>query len=168
MIQGPGRTVESQHTFETDMADLTKLWKEHGRTGKPYIMAGIGGQITTDRSQAGSAIVKGIVPEGPEGQFIREGAARPERMEEGVERPYVSTFNQFHVDTIVEEVRRADAAGVDMIIFNLPSYRFGDLDNKSMQLQQMEIFAEHVLPKIPKDRKPTEMDFDGKTVTPWT
>ncbi len=166
VIQGPGRPVESQRTFESDMADLTKLWKEHGRTGKPYIMAGIGGQITADRSLAGNAIVKGIVPEGPAGDFIREGAARPDRMPEGQERAYVSTFNQVHVDTYLEDVRRAEAAGVDMVIFNLPSYRFGGLDNQAMQLQQMEILAEHVLPKIPRDKKPVEMDFDGKRIMP--
>jgi alkanesulfonate monooxygenase SsuD/methylene tetrahydromethanopterin reductase-like flavin-dependent oxidoreductase (luciferase family) len=168
VIQGPGRTVESQRTFETDMTDLNKLWKEHGRTGKPYVMANVRGHITTDSSQVGNNVVKGIVPVGPEGQFIREGATRPDRMEEGVERPYVSTFNLIHVDTMVEDIRRADAAGVDMVIVNLPSYRFGELDNKSLQLQQMEIFAEHVLPKVSRDNKSIEMDYDGKRHTVLT
>ncbi|MSQ22122.1 MAG: LLM class flavin-dependent oxidoreductase [Dehalococcoidia bacterium] len=163
VIQGPGRNLESQHTFDSDMTDLTKLWKEHGRIGKPYIMAGIGGHITTDRSQVGQDVVKGVTPD----VVPAVGIGTSGRVEAGQERAYVSTFRLIHVDTMIEDVRRADAGGVDMAIFNLPSYRFGGLDNQSLQLQQMEVFAEHVMPKIPRDKKPIEMDFDGKKATPF-
>jgi len=162
MIQGPGRTAESQRAFESDMADLTKLWKEHGRSGKPYIMAGARGHLTTDRKQVGQDVVKGITPE----TLPSTGIGTSGRVQEGEERAYVSTYPVTYVSQMVEDLHRLESAGVDMVIVWLPSYRYGGLDNMGVQLQQMEIFAEHVLPKVHRDKKPIEMDFDGKLCTP--
>ena len=162
-IGAPGRDAESQRSFASDMADLNKLWKEHGRSGKPYLMAMERGHLTTQRGQAGQDVVMGVAPEGERARGTDTGV----RMQAGEERAYVSTYPLTHVDETVANLRRLDAAGVDMAIVWLPSYRYGGLDNQGLQLQQMEILAEHVLPKIPRDKKPIEMDYDGKRVTPF-
>ena len=162
-IQGPGRELESQRAFDSDMADLNKLWKENGRAGKPFQMAFIRGHLTTDRSQMGKGVVKGIAPEG---QTLTPGVPLPERMPEGQERPYVSTYTVMHVDEMVADLRRLESVGTDLAIVWLPSYRYGGLDNMGLQLQQMEVFAEHVLPKVNRDKKPMQMDYDGKLYTP--
>ena len=163
MIQGPGADVESQRAFESDMADLNQLWKQHGRSGKPYIMSMARGHLTSDRGQVGQNVVKGVTPGG-------EQATGPvvatERVQEGQERAYVSTYSLIHVDEMVQDLRRLDDFGVDMAIVWLPSYKYGNLDNHGLQLQQMEVFAEHVLPKVSRDKKPIEMDFAGKLHVP--
>ena len=71
-----------------------------------------------------------------------------------------------HVDDYVQQLRTMADQGVDMAVVWLPSYRFGSLDNQQMQLQQMELLAEHVLPKIPKDKSKIEFDFGGKLESP--
>ncbi len=165
-IQAPGRTVESQRAFDSDMADLNKLWKENGRAGKPFQMAVIRGHLTTDRSQLDKGVVKGIEAEGAK-TVVGDNAQTSGRLAEGQERSYVSTYNMTHVDDMAEDFRRLESLGVDLAIVWLPCYRYGDLDNQGLQLQQMELFAEHVLPKINRDKKPVEMDYDGKLHTPF-
>jgi alkanesulfonate monooxygenase SsuD/methylene tetrahydromethanopterin reductase-like flavin-dependent oxidoreductase (luciferase family) len=161
-IGGPGRSYESQKAFESDMEDLNRLWKENGRSGKPYLMSFLRAHLTTDRNEAGESISKGVVPEG---QTRPEG--RVERMPEGEERVYISTYNLTHVDDLVEDLRRQEAAGIDMAIVWLPSYGYRNMSNQELQLQQMDIFAEHVLPKVNRDSKRIEMDFAGKQVAPF-
>ncbi len=167
IVQGPGRTVESQKSFESDMTDLNKLWKENGRAGKPFQMAFIRGHLTTDWSQLDKGVVKGIAAEGPQTVVGGEGSEAPGRLAEGQERSYVSTYTMTHVDQMVEDLRRLENAGTELAIVWLPSYRYGGLDNMGLQLQQMELLAEHVLPKVNKDKKPMEMDYDGKLYTPF-
>ncbi|MDO8749776.1 MAG: LLM class flavin-dependent oxidoreductase [Dehalococcoidia bacterium] len=145
--------------LDQDWAKINTLWKANGRQGKPYLMVQMGGQFTTDREQAGGSVVKGLATEqaivGTEG-----------RIEAGGERAYVSTFPISHVSEVVKQLRSYEELGVDMVLINVPSYRFGTLDNLGMQLQQMDLLAEHVLPKITRDKKPIEMDYDGKRFTP--
>ncbi len=160
-LQSPGRTAESQRAFESDMDDLNKLWKENGRSGKPFQMAVTKGHLTTDRSQIGAAVLKGVMADGSRPPIEGRGDL-PERMPEGQERPYVSRYPLTHVSEMVEDLRRLESVGTDLAIVWLPSYRYGELDNLGLQLQQMEILAEHVLPKVHRDKKPIEMDFDGK------
>ena len=160
-LQSPGQTVESQRTFESDMDDLNKLWKENGRSGKPFQMAVTKGHLTTDRSQKSAAVLKGVMADGSRPPVEGRGEL-PERMPEGQERPYVSRYPLTHVSQMVEDLRRLESVGTDLAIVWLPSYRYGELDNLGLQLQQMEILAEHVLPKVNRDKKPIEMDFDGK------
>jgi len=165
-IQGPGRTVESQRAFESDMADLNKLWSEYGRAGKPYQMAFIRGHLTTDWSDLDKGVVKGLAAEGPQ-TVVTDSSQAPGRLAEGQERAYVSTYVMTHVDQMVEDLRRLESAGTDLAIVWLPSYRHGDLDNKGLQLQQMELLGEHVLPKVNRDKKVIEMDYDGKLHAPF-
>jgi len=159
-IEAPGEDAESQRTFESNWNDLLKLWKEYGRSGKPFLMSLARGHITADRQQVGQEVVKGVAPEGQ--SFTGVGG----RVAEGQERTYVSNYNLTHVDDFTAQLRRLENAGVDLAIVWLPSYRFGGLDNQGLQLQQMELFAEHVLPKIHRDKKPVEFDYDGKRYTP--
>ncbi len=158
VIQGPGREADSQKAFQSDMTDLNKLWKANGRSGKPFQMAFIRYHLSTDADATGKGVTKGVAPEG---QAPREGPL-PTRMPDGQERPYISTYNMSNVKDVVEDMRRLESVGTDLAIMWLPSYRYGGLDNKGLQLQQMELFAEHVLPKIKRDKNPIEMDFDGK------
>jgi murein L,D-transpeptidase YcbB/YkuD len=67
----------------------------------------------------------------------------------GQELTYISRKNIVHVDDLVEQIRSYDDIGVDMVMVNLPSYRHGEFNNMEMQLNQVELLAEHVLPKIP-------------------
>ena len=88
------------------------------------------------------------------------------RVTEG-ERVYTSTYNLTHYDTVVADLRRMESMGIDMAVFWLPSYGYRNMSSQELQFQQMEILGEHVLPKIGKDTKPIEMDFEGKTVRPF-
>ena len=54
-----------------------------------------------------------------------------------------------HPDDLVAQARICADMGADMFLVNLPSYRYGEFDNLGMQLNQMELLAEHVMPKIP-------------------
>ena len=159
-IGGPGRTEESQAAFDSDMTDLNRLWKEYGRAGKPYWMTGVNGHLTTDREEAGQSITKGVVPAGQE-----RPAERVERVTEG-ERVYISTFNMKHVDDVVADLKKQEAAGLDMAIFWIPSYSFKGMTNEQLYLQQMSVIEEHILPKFTRDKSPIEMDFGGKLVQP--
>lgn len=147
-------------SLDQDWAKINSLWKENGRQGKPYLMAQTGGHFTACSSQVGGSVVKGLTTEG---QSIVGTAGR---VEEGGERAYVTTFPISHVSEVVEQLRSYEELGVDMVLINVPSYRFGTLDNLGMQLQQMDLLAEHVLPKIPRDKKQPEFDYGGKTFTP--
>ena len=161
-IGGTGtRDADSLRAYESDMADLDRLWKEHGRSGKPYLMSIGRTHLTMDRGQAGQEVVKGIVPEGQTWPGHVGG-----RMQEGEERPYVSPYPITHAEDLVAQLRDNENLGIDLAIVWLPSYRYGGLNNLQMQLQQMEIFGEHVLPKITRDKKQPEFDYGGKTFTP--
>ena len=166
-IQGPGRDVESQRAFDSDMADLNHLWKEYGRAGKPFQMAYVRGHLTADMSEAGKNVMKGVTADGralTETDTNLRSGPRINRTTE--ERVYGGAHPLIHVSTMVDDLRRLESAGTDLAIVWLESYRYGNLDNKGMQLQQMELLAEHVLPKVNRDKKPIEMDFDGKSYTP--
>lgn len=148
--------ADSLRVYESDMADLESLWKEHGRSGKPYHMAIARAHLTTDRGKVGEQVVRGIASEG------QSGKGDQGRMKEREERAYVSTYTLNHVDDLVAQLRTNENLGVDLAIVWLPSYRYGGLDNLQMQMQQMEMFGEHVLPKITRDKKLPEFDYDGK------
>ena len=162
-IQGPGRDLESQRAFDSDMADLNRLWKENGRAGKPFQMIQIRAHLTADKGQEGTNVMKGVTADGralTEADTNVRSGPRVNRTTE--ERVYGGAHPLTHVSTFVEDLRRLESAGTDLAIVWLESYRYGNLDNQGMQLEQMEILAEHVLPKINRDKKPIEMDFDGK------
>ncbi|MFA7249505.1 MAG: LLM class flavin-dependent oxidoreductase [Dehalococcoidia bacterium] len=161
-IGSPGDTLESQRAFESDMKDLDRLWREKGRTGKPYLMSLDRMHLTTSREDAGQVVSKGAVPRGQE-----RPAERVERVAEGEERVYFTDFHLTHVDDAVADLRRQEAMGIDLAIFWLPSYAFRGMTNLELQLQQLELLAEHVLPKLTRDNDPIEMDFDGKTYRPF-
>ncbi len=146
--------------LEHDWATINALWKEHGRQGKPYLMVQMGGHLTADSAEAGQSVVKGLATEG---QSIVGTAGR---VEAGGERAYVTAFPKTLVSDTVKQLRRYEAMGVDLVLINVPSYRFGTLDNLGTQLQQMDLLAEHVLPKISREKKKPEFDFDGKVLSP--
>ncbi|MEK7777189.1 MAG: LLM class flavin-dependent oxidoreductase [Chloroflexota bacterium] len=163
-IDTSGKDADAHRAFESDMTDLNRLWKEHGRSGEPFIMVYTRGHLTTDRSHVDDKVVKGVAGEGI--QPVIESGHSHEALPEGQERPYMSSYTLTHVSAMVEDLRRLESAGVDLAIVWLPSYRYGGLDNLGLQLQQMELFAEHVLPKVNRDKNPIEMDFGGKLYTP--
>jgi alkanesulfonate monooxygenase SsuD/methylene tetrahydromethanopterin reductase-like flavin-dependent oxidoreductase (luciferase family) len=161
-IGAPGRGEEAQQRWDKDMTHLNRLWNENGRVGKPYLLCMARAHLTTDRDETQETITKGIAPEGQE-----IPTQRIERMAEGQERVYVSNYNLTHVDDFVADLRRYEDLGMDMAIVWLPSYGYKQLNNRELQLQQMELFAESVLPRVNHDSKPIEMDFAGKIVRPF-
>ena len=158
--QGVIGSTGTTSAFEEDMTDLMRLWRENGRLGKPYVQSGIRAHLTTSREEAGEKVVKGVVPAGQQ-----LPAQRVERVTEG-ERVYMSTYNMKHVDDVVDDVRRQEAMGVDLINFWLPSYAFKGKANLELQLEQMDLLADKVLSKFSRDTKPIEMDFGGKLYQP--
>lgn len=171
IISGPGSTPESQQAWQDDIRDLERLWKENGRSGKPFIQGGAGGHLTTNRDEVGEVVSKGVVPAGQElaapatgtSPWTRGGT----RMPEGQERVYISTYNLRHVDDLVADLRQQEEMGVDLAFIGVPSYSFRGMTNLELHLQQMDLLAEYVLPKLNRDTKPIEMDFAGKTLRPF-
>lgn len=162
-IHGTGvQDTNAIRAFESDMGDLNRLWNEYGRSGKPYIMSIARTHLTMDRGKAGQEVIKGIVREGNPDWPGHVGG----RMKEGEERPYVSPYPIVHADDLVDKLRTDENLGVDLAIVWLPSYRYGGFSNLQMQIDQMEIFGEHVLPKINRDKKKPEFDYGGKSFTP--
>ena len=159
--QGVIGSTGTVSAFQEDMKDLDRLWKENGRSGRPFLMAGLRAHLTTDRAEAGETVTKGVVPPGQSAP-----AERVERVTEG-ERVYQSTYKLNHVDDVVEELKKREDMGVDLAILWLPSYAFKGMTNLQLQLQQMEMLAEHVLSKFSKDTRPIEMDFGGKLYRPF-
>jgi len=53
-----------------------------------------------------------------------------------------------HVDELVNEIHAYADLGVDHFAVHLPSYRYGSFSNQETLSNQMELLAEHVLPKI--------------------
>ena len=143
---GGGGGADGLKSLEKDWAEINSLWNENGREGKPRFVVGGGGHLTTDHSEAGGTILKGIAKDS---QAVVGLGGRVDASK-GEERTYISTKNIIHVDDLVTQIRSYDDIGVDMVVVNLPSYRHGEFDNIGMQLNQMELLAEHVLPKIPR------------------
>ena len=158
--QGVIGSTGTTSAFEDEMVDLMRLWKENGRLGKPYVQSGIRAHLTTSREEAGEKIVKGVVPPGQDVPTVR-----PERVTEG-ERVYMSTYSMKHVDDLLEDMRRQEVMGVDLINFWLPSYAFKGKANLELQLEQMDLLAEHILSKFPRDTSPIGMDFGGNLYQP--
>ncbi len=161
-----GRDADSQKAFENDIADLNRLWKEHGRAGKPFQMAYVRGHLTANMSDVGKNVMKGVTAEGlalTEADTEIRSGPRINRTSE--ERVYGGAHPLIHVSTMVDDLRRLESAGTDLAIIWLESYRYGNMNNQEMQLSQMELLAEHVLPKVNRDKKPIQMDFDGKLHT---
>ncbi len=126
----PAPDPDPMGRLQSNWADINKLWKEYGRKGKPILKVGGGGHLTTDRASAGETIEKGVQGEGG--------------------RTYVSRFTLTHVDDVIATARAHADIGADIWVAGFPSYRYGEFNNLGMFLNQMEIFAEHVLPKISK------------------
>ena len=130
-VPGAGAGPDAVKNIEESWAEINTLWKEYGREGKPYLsLAPAFRQLTTKKDGAGADVVKGVRVEG--------------------ESAYFSTFPMTHVDELAAQMRDFDNIGADMFVAHLPSYRHGEFDNKGMLLNQMELFAEHVLPKVPR------------------
>lgn len=111
-----------------DLSEIMKYWREYGRSGKPYVaVTSRYAHLTAKRDEAGGAVRKGI---------------------DAGERPFVATFPKLHVDDLVSEIRAYEDAGADHYAIHLPSYRYADLTNQGLLFQQMDLLAEHVLPKI--------------------
>ena len=162
-IQGfDNKDPESVKKYQEDIADLERRWKEAGRKGRPYQMSLNMVHLTTNREEAGEVVTKGAVPQGQD-----YNGDQPERMAEGQERVYMSNYRLKHVDDYVDQLRHQEALGMDMAIIWLPCYNFRGMNNKQMQLHQMDLVAEHILPKLSKDSSVVEMDFEGQLYRPW-
>ncbi|MEK7777614.1 MAG: TIGR03619 family F420-dependent LLM class oxidoreductase [Chloroflexota bacterium] len=152
-VAGGAQTPEAAKTSEQSWAEITRLWKEHGREGKPYwAVSGATAHLTMDTREAGSSIRKGLDSPnlGNPETVTLPGGHTYQRFAEGTERTYATNFRMTHPDDLVRQIRTLNDLGADMFVVNLPSYRYKDMDNLGLQLQQMELLAEHVLPKVPK------------------
>lgn len=127
-LDGGGRGPDGLRSVDEGWKEINALWKEHGRQGNPYLAIGPARfHLTTRRNQAGEAIVRGV-NDGPQ--------------------PYVSSFPLIHVDDLVTMIRSYADIGVNEVALLLASYHFGEFDNQGMLANQLELLAEHVLPKI--------------------
>ena len=153
-IPGAGQGgAEDIKSIEDDWGKINTLWSEYGREGDPYLaIAPKYVHLTMDRGESGSAIRKGLDSPnlGTPQTVTLEGGHTYERFEEGTERTYAATFPTMHPDDLVTEMRSYADIGADMFVVHLPSYRYGEFDNQGMLLNQMDLFAEHVLPKVPR------------------
>ncbi|MFA7249716.1 MAG: LLM class flavin-dependent oxidoreductase [Dehalococcoidia bacterium] len=153
---------ESVAKYQANIDDLERRWKENGRSGRPFQMCMNRAHLTTSREEAGQVVTKGVTPRG-----VDRPTSQPERLAEGEERVYMSDYHLTLVDDYVDQLRHQEALGMDMALIWLPSYNFRGLNNLQLQLQQMELVAEHVLPKLSKDTTPIEMDFEGTLHRPF-
>ncbi len=164
-VPGAGRGPDAIKAVEKDWKEINRLWKEYGRQGKPYLaIAPKYVHLTLDRSQVGSSVRKGLDSPNlgiPEVVTLADGHTY-ERYAEGTERTYDAQFPMMHPDDLVKEIQAYESLGADMFVIHPPSYRYGQFDNQAMLLNQMEIIAEHVLPKVHRDKKPMALDFGGK------
>ncbi len=125
-----GRPPYGPKTLEEDLKEINKLWKEYGREGKPYVaVAPKYVHLTTKRSEASGSVSRGVVV----GDI-----------------PYTPTFPKMHVQDLVNEIRAYADVGADEFVIHPPSYKYGGASNQEVLLNQMEMIAEHVLPKVPK------------------
>ena len=130
-VPGAGQGAEGLKKVEDGWTEINKLWKENGREGKPYLsISPKRCHLVTDRGQAGEAVSKGVTSEG--------------------ELAYVAGFPMTHADDLVSEIRSYGDIGADEFVIFPPTYRYGEFDNLGMLLNQLELFAEHVMPKIPR------------------
>ncbi|MFN8559188.1 MAG: LLM class flavin-dependent oxidoreductase, partial [Dehalococcoidia bacterium] len=125
-----GNGANNPQRLQEDLVEIMRYWKEYGRQGKPYVaVAPRYAHLTTNRDEAGGSIRKGV---------------------DSGERPYLATFPFTHVDDLVSELRAYADLGTDQVVVHLPSYRYGDLAHQALLNQQLDLLAEHVLPKIPR------------------
>lgn len=151
-IPGPGGQGGLK-SLENDWAEITRLWRENGREGQPYFcVAPDFLHLTGSRKEVGGVVTKGLESSNPGNvqTVTLPGGHSYQRYEEGAERTYLHKMTVQHTDEIVTKMRAYADIGVDMYVIHLPSYRYGGLDNQGMLLNQMELFAEHVMPKIPR------------------
>ncbi|MYB41912.1 MAG: LLM class flavin-dependent oxidoreductase [Chloroflexi bacterium] len=120
--------------LERDLREIQKYWDRYGRTGKPYVALTIQCQISDRRDEDVSEVGRGLVKEG--------------------ERAFRATYPVVHVDDLVRTIRAWNDVGVDHVAIRPGAYRYGDLDQVGNLLHQLELLAEHVLPKAPIDHGP--------------
>ena len=123
-----GGRANGPQMLEQDMGQIMKYWQEYGRPGKPYVaVTSRYVHLTTDRDEAGERVRRGV---------------------DAGERPFVATFPKMHVDDVVNEIQAYEGVGADHYALHLPSYRYGQLSNRETLMKQMDLLAEHVLPRI--------------------
>ncbi len=164
-VPGAGRGKEGIKAVEDGWTEVNRLWKEYGRQGEPYLsVAPKYLHLTLDRSKAVGTVRKGLDSPNPGTPQVvtLSGGHTYERFDEASERTYAPEFPMMHPDDLVAEMRTYESLGADMFVVHPPSYRYGEFDNQGMLMNQMEMLAEHVLPKIPKDETKPQFDFGGK------
>ena len=130
-IPNAPREMDGLKSIESDWAEINRLWKEYGREGKPMLaQAPKYVHLTTSRDEGTEVVTKGIKTEG--------------------EFSYTPGFPKTHVQDMVAQMKASADIGTNHYVMHLPSYRHGEFDNKGMLLNQMGIFAEHVLPNVPR------------------
>ena len=120
--------------LERDLREIQKYWDRYGRTGKPYVATTIQCQITDRRDEDVTEVGRGLAREG--------------------ERSFRATYPVVHVDDLVQTIRACDDIGVDHIAIRPGAYRYRDLDQLGNLLHQLELMAEHVLPRVSIDHGP--------------
>ncbi len=114
--------------LERDLQEIQKYWDRYGRTGKPYVAITMQCQITDRRDEDDTEVARGLVAEG--------------------ERSFRSTYPLVHVDDLVKRIGECNDIGVDHIGIRPGAYSYKDMDQVGNLLHQMDLMAEHVLPKI--------------------
>lgn len=113
---------------EAGWSEVCRLWKEYGRTGEPYLALGPRPcHLTTARGRSGEAVVVDAA----------QGT-----------QPSTTLFPVTHVADLVDQIRSFEAIGANEIAVRPASYRWGEFDSLPMLLNQMDLLAEHVLPKF--------------------
>lgn len=117
-------------TIQEDLIQIRGLWQEYGRQGKPYVaITSKYVHLTTKRDEVGDIVKKGI---------------------DTGEAPFLARFPKMHVEDFVNEIRAYADIGADHFAVHLPSYRYANFSNRETLTNQMELLAEHVLPKVPR------------------
>ncbi len=122
-IPGGGRGMDAVKSAEAGWAEINALWREYGRQGEPYMaIAPRFAWLTSNRAEA----------------------------EQATEQGYRYAYPKTHGDDMVNEIRAYADIGANEYVVQLPSFRQGEFDYQGMLLNQMELLAEHVLPKVPR------------------
>ena len=125
----PGRGgLEALKGTEDGWARILTLWKEYGRRGEPYLALGPRPcHLTTRRGSADEAVVMDTAP----------GTQASSTL-----------FPVTHVDDLVNQIRAYESIGAHEFAVRPASYHWEEFDSLSMLLNQMDLLAEHVLPKV--------------------
>ena len=122
--------------LERDLQEIQKYWARYGRKGKPYVATTLQVQVTDRRDEADGVVTKGMEKEG--------------------EDSFRSSYRLMHVDDLLEVLRAYSDVGVDHVGIRPGAYSYEGKTQLENLTHQMDLIAEHVLPKISLASGPIE------------